>query len=279
MRRIKRVGRIPSSILLTTDMAAFKFPFRRYAPPTSIHLSLSASAALRRLITACGSSSRESKSILMDWPQSDNTNDARIGGAPDGINDDDECDRPLALAAELPRFTGMGDGGGESRAGGGVRERPRSSPPPPSICLPVGRRVEREMYGNPEGPGMLVEGEGAYSESKARSVCMACFKSLTRLAARWPFSVVSGGWPVGVRGLAEFECEEEGAVGLGVVYRGVRSAEDVVVGGRSPKGPRATALNMSSSCCGARANGFTITSFVDKAIAPAASASDAYTTK
>lgn len=278
---IKRVGRIPSSILLTTDMAAFKFPFRRYAPPTSIHLSLSASAALRRLITACGSSSRESKSILMFWPQSDITNDARIGGAPDGINDD-ECGRPLALAlaAELPRFTGMGDGGGESRAGGGVRERPRSNPPLPSISLPVGRRVEREMCGNPEGPGMLAEGEGAYSESKARSVCMACFKSLTRLAARWPFSEVSfGGWPVGVRGLAEFECEEEGEVGLGVVYRGVRSAEDVVVGGRSPKGPRATALNTSSSCCGARANGFTITSLVDKAMAPAASASDAYTTK
>lgn len=219
---IKRVGRIPSSILWTTDMAAFKFPFRRYAPPTSIHLSLSASAALRRLITACGSSSSASKSILIFWPQSDITSDARIGGAPDGINDD-ECGRPLALAlaAELPRFTGMGDGGGESRAGGGVRERPRSSPPPlPSICLPVGRRVEREMYGNPEGPGMLdAEGEGAYSESKARSVCMACFKSLTRLAARWPFSVLSEsrGWPVGVSGLAELECEEEGDVGLGVV--------------------------------------------------------------
>lgn len=94
----------------------------------------------------------------MDWPQSDITNDARIGGAPDGIKDDEG----LPLGAKLPRFTGIGDGGGEIRAGG-VRERPGSSPGtgPPSISLPVGRRVEREMYGIPEGPGKLEAGEGA----------------------------------------------------------------------------------------------------------------------
>lgn len=173
----------------------------------------------------------------MGWPQSDITNDARIGGAPDGIYEDG-WDRPLA--AELPRFRGMGEGGGERRAGGGVRELPRFIFPPPSKSLPVGRREEREMYGTPEGPGRL---EGAYSESKARSVCMACLRSFTRLAARGPL-LSPGGWPVGVRGPVEVESEEAGEVGLGV-----RLTESVAgARGGSPKGPRATASNLSSSC-------------------------------
>lgn len=90
---------------------------------------------------------------------------------------------------------------------------------------------------------------------------MACFKSLTRLAVG----------VVGVRGSAGSDGEgDDGEVALGVEYLAVRL---------SSRGPRATALNLSSSCCGAPASGCTTTSFVDSPTALSASPAFAYTTK